>query len=378
MRFKYLVLSDIHLGHNINKTHDIVNNLVEFFNTNSRDFKDLDMLCIAGDIFDRLLTNSSIDYIESMNWLTNLVMWCKDNNVMLRVLEGTPSHDWQQAKLLSKILDNLQIEIDYKYVNTLLIEKVNKFGINILYIPDEYKHDAKETYDEVLKLLKKHKLNQVDIAFIHGQFHYQLPMVKLISSHTEDDYLNIVKYYISVGHIHTASIYDRILAQGSFDRLAHGEEEDKGGMLITLDTEKGNSFKFLVNKKAMIFKTLKFTDETIDTIVKKIQKISKTYPDKSNIRVISESEAILSKHQNTLKLNFPNLNIKIEKPKKKEEEYKYKLLEQDIVIDSFSITKDNIEELVLEELGNYPLSSDELCICQSVLAEILKEEEEYG
>lgn len=370
MRFKYLVMSDIHLGHNINKTDNIINNLVSFFNTYYRDLKDLDMLCIAGDVFDRLLTNSSLEYIESMNWLTNLVMWCKDNNIILRILEGTPSHDWNQAKIITKILENLKIKIDYKYINTLMVEHLEKFNIHILYIPDEYKHNASDTYADVLKLMKANKLNQVDIAILHGQFHYQLPMVKLESSHDENSYLNIVKYYISIGHIHTASVYDRILAQGSFDRLAHNEEEDKGCMLITIDTDKGNSYKFLINKNAMIFKTLKFKDESLSTIIKSIKKLENKYPPKSNIRIISTSEEILSKHSKTVKMNFPMFNIKIEKPKIKEET-KFKLLDYETIVDAFCITKDNLEELMTEELRKYDLNSIEMEKASIMLAEIL-------
>ena len=369
MRFKYLVISDIHLGHNINKTDMIVKNLVEFFNVNYKEFKDLDMVCIAGDIFDKLLTNSSVDYIESINWLTNLIKWCKENSIILRILEGTPSHDWNQAKVISNILENLDVKLDYKYINSLYIETISKHNLTILYIPDEYNHKAEDTYKEVLELMKSKGLEQVDIGIIHGQFHYQLPMIKLESSHTEEDYLNIVKHYISVGHIHTSSVYDRILAQGSFDRLAHNEEEDKGAMLITLDSDKGDSYKFLVNKKAMVFKTIKFKNESIEEIVKRICKLDKKLPERSNLRIISESEEILSKHQNTLKSNFPRLNIKVEKPKKKEED-KFHLVEQDIVIDSFCITRDNIEELMLEEMSGYGLTSSEISKAKDLLAEI--------
>ena len=150
---KYLVISDIHLGHNINRTEYIVNNLRDYIFKNKK-FKDLDIIFIAGDIFDRLLNPSSNDMIVSCVWLTELVKFCKERKIKLRILEGTPSHDWKQAKLISNIIEKLNIEIDYKYVDTLFIEDMEDLGLSILYIPDEYKHKATDTFKDVKKLMK--------------------------------------------------------------------------------------------------------------------------------------------------------------------------------------------------------------------------------
>ena len=104
----------------------------------------------------------------------------------------------------------------------------------------------------------KAKDEEVDIAIMHGQFHYQFPRIKLDSSHDEQEYLNMVKHYIHIGHIHTHSSYDRIIAQGSFDRIAHGEEENKGCVVAKIDTtnRENDEWMFLVNDKAMRFITL--------------------------------------------------------------------------------------------------------------------------
>ena len=46
-----------------------------------------------------------------------------------------------------------------------------------------------------------------------------------------------------------SSVFERILAQGSFDRLAHNEEEDKGGIVVTIDKVNGNhSYRFIKNE----------------------------------------------------------------------------------------------------------------------------------
>lgn len=368
-KISYLVLSDIHLGHNINTTENIINSLQLYFKDNYKEFSKLDMICIAGDVFDKLLVSSSIDFILSTEWLTELIVFCKQYDIILRILEGTPSHDRNQSKVITSIIKKLNIELDYKYIDTLYIEHHNRLGIDILYIPDEYKHKAEDTYKEVLELLTERKLKKVDIAFIHGQFHYQLPMVKLDSSHNMEDYLNIVKYYISVGHIHTPSVYERIIAQGSFDRLAHNEEEDKGGVMITL-TEKESSFKFVYNKNAMIFKTYRFDKESIEEITNILDKDLKKMKDKSNIRIISNSEEFLFSNIKDLRLRYPNINIKIEKSKNKEEN-KFNIIEELPKIETFSITKDNILDLITLELNKYNLTEKEIKELKSEVINII-------
>lgn len=364
MNIKYFVISDIHLGHNINKTDNIVNNLNNYFEIYSKEFKDLDMIIIAGDVFDKLLVNSGSDYITAVKWIIDLMLYCKRNNIILRILEGTPSHDWKQMKSITSIIEKLNLELDYKYVDTLHIEYIDKYKIHILYIPDEYKNKAVDTYQDVLKLMKKNKLTQVDIAIMHGAFNFQLPF-QLESSHNEQDYLSIVKHYIHVGHVHTSKIYQRILAQGSFDRLAHNEEENKGGMLINVDTEniKNDNYKFLTNNNAMVFKTIRFKQESIDEIIKSLDNTIKKLPNRSNIRIMSEHEDFLSKSIEDIKKRYPTLNIKYERNKTKIK--KKSIIDETIVIDSFNITKDNIVELLKERVEKYNFNKQELDIFQN-------------
>jgi DNA repair exonuclease SbcCD nuclease subunit len=182
----YLVLSDIHLGHKNNKTEDIVNNLNHYFAKHNQLIKRCDVIFLAGDVFDKLLISSSVEYVVAIQWLSVLAMYCKKNNIKLRILEGTPSHDWKQLKALSTTLEVLNTGIDFKYISTLEIEHIEDLGINVLYIPDEYKHEASETFTDVKELMKSKNLKQVDIAIMHGQFNYQLP-IKLESSHSEVD-----------------------------------------------------------------------------------------------------------------------------------------------------------------------------------------------
>lgn len=369
MIFKYLVISDIHLGHNINKTPYIVSNLKSYFRDYSKELNNLQAIFLAGDIFDKLLPNSSGDYLLAIEWLTELILYCKHNKIKLRILEGTPSHDWNQARLISSVIAKLNIEVDYKYIDTLHIEYLEYENLYILYVPDEYKKNAKDTYEEIKLKLQELNITQVDIAIMHGAFHYQLPMVKLESSHTEEDYLNIVKYYISIGHIHTPSVYGRILAQGSFDRLAHNEEEDKGAMLITITDVSDSYYKFLKNKNAMVFKTIKFKNESIDKICNTVRSTLSKLPMYSNIKIISEVEEHLSSALKILTKEYPTYNIKIDKIKNKNNTTE--LVKQEVLKNSISITKDNIKDLLLEEVKKYNLEPSEYSVLLQELDSVL-------
>lgn len=342
---KYLVLSDIHLGHNTNKTKNISNNLKSFLNYYEEELKGLEVLFIAGDTFDCCLSTYQSDFIDAIETLTYILNWCNDKKCKLRILEGTPSHDWKQVNVVYEIMDKLDLKekIDFKYVDTLAVENLN--GKNVLYIPDEYRETAEETYNEIEKLLIKLKLQEVDIVVMHGQFHYQIPL-GLKTSHDEDKFLKLCKEYIHIGHIHTHSHYQRIVAQGSFDRLAHNEEEAKGGVLVS-----DGKWKFLENINSMLFLTydFRFLDDT--GIMKELNLIKNTIKKDSAIRfIVANKEHFLNMDKN-IKLILSQYKVKIQvndplsiKSLNKEENIVKK--EQ---IKSFEIRKDNILELIRNE-----------------------------
>lgn len=352
----YIVLSDIHLGHQRNKTANIIKNLREFFKQYNSLIKRCGVIFLAGDTFDRLLLNSSPELIKSTEWLLELVLYCKKHSIKLRILEGTPSHDWEQLKMLTTMIEKMDVDIDYQYINTLHIEIMQDTGMSILYVPDEYKPTAIETYQEVLKLLVEKDLTKVDIAIMHGAFHHQLPMVELPSSHNEDDYQSIVNAYIHIGHIHTPSVYGSILAQGSFDRLTHGEEGDKGGVLVTLSPHE-QSFKILKNVNALVFKTLDYRGYKYNEVIDKFPIDITTIPKESHIRLLVDSDTALVKAVKAFKTKYIDFNIKIET---KAPSGSTELNLTHVVDDtSFSITPDNIIKLLKDEMSKHELTSDE-------------------
>ena len=85
------------LGHTRTNTFHVVDNLRKALPDNEETAK-LDLILLAGDIFDHLLTLPQEEVDEIQAWITELLAICAKYNILLRVLEGTPSHDWKQSR----------------------------------------------------------------------------------------------------------------------------------------------------------------------------------------------------------------------------------------------------------------------------------------
>lgn len=366
-KISYLAISDLHLGHTHTTTEFIVHNLRRYFVKHHNVLKNLDIIFVVGDIFDKLLATHSKEYKATNDWILELAFYCKNNNIKLRTLEGTASHDWGQVEVISDAINKLDHDIDYKYIKTLDIELIDDLGISVLYVPDDYNDDAKDTVKEVDQLLRLRNIPQVDIAMVHGQFHFQLPMVRLDVSHTEEDYLKRVKYYTSVGHIHTSKIFKRILGQGSFDRLAHNEEEKKGAMVINIYASGDMDYKFLVNENAKVYKKYTLPKASIESVLEFIEKKLNKHTHQDYVRFITQEKTGLHRLDKVIKSRFPFFKIDLKPAQASEKQKLLSTLEQTPVIDTFSITPENIRDLMEKELLSMDLTKEQLSIFQDEL-----------
>ncbi len=305
---RYLVMSDLHLGHNKNNANYIIAGLNKFFLQYRKTLLTIDILFIAGDLFDKLLATNSNDYILINKWLINLIKFVSANSIKLRVLHGTLSHDQNQFNVFYNILSGLKIDIDFKYYDDVAIETIN--DVVTLYVPDEFGDT-----DDILKAVKSKlallNLTSIDIAIMHGNFDYQLP-ITLPSALDSKRFLNLITGPISIGHIHTHSVFKRIIAQGSFDRLHHNEEEDKGAVVIDFNPlDKTYSFNFLTNNNTMIFKTININNFTIERVKKlllKYEHIGIKLDKPVNIRLLTADD-VLKHNILELKKEFSYIRI---------------------------------------------------------------------
>lgn len=372
---RIISVSDIHLLHRNNKTQFIIDNLNKYLCTDEMLSK-ADILFIAGDLFDGPVpfTNEDIGLVNI--WVAKLLHKCKKYNVCLRVLEGTPSHDMGQSKIftnLNQILFKGQVGADLQYVKTLSVEYIERFGINVLYVPDEWNHDNHDTYVEVKGILKNKGLDKVDFAVMHGQFEYQLAdVVKKHVKHESTLYLEMVRHLIFIGHVHKHSSMDRIYSHGSFDRLAHNEEEAKGFLYATVYKDGTHKCEFIQNKGARVYKTVKCNAEDTQENMLRIDKVAAKLPDDSFIRIMADKSNPILTAEDALKQRWPALNWSFAKAKEKETKSAAAAYHEEDKYTPIIINKESIRNLLLPRIQNLQLSEGVLNRCLSHIAEMEK------
>lgn len=370
---KCLTISDIHLGHTRNTTPEIIRNLDTFFShyTSDSQFTDYDIIFLAGDIFDTLLDSSSPDVQLIKLWFGRLMIFCYAHGIKLRVLEGTPSHDWRQSRNAQTVFQLIDKPVDFRYIDTLYIEHFKDFDAYVLYVPDEWTASTALTLSQVKELLKEKGLSQVDMAVMHGAFDHQLPpAAKKSPVHDASEYLSLVKHYITIGHIHIHSVFDRILAQGSFDRLSHNEESAKGAIATFISETKGNSFYFIENKNAKIFKTIVLKHLDLDRSMLQVDKVVKNLPDNSYVRIKATKSHPLYVAFDDLKVLYPMLFFT--KTSIEDEDVNLSLPSPQVTLndsyDAVTITRENVVSLIMQEVRDADLlEGQDLTLLQTLL-----------
>lgn len=368
-RLNIAELSDVHLGHNKTSASHIVKNLYRAFPDNEIT-GELDIIWIAGDLFDSLLNLPSESVSEITKWATHFLKLCKKRDIVLRVLEGTPSHDWQQAKLLVDINEHADIGADLKYIQELSIEYIERFGIHILYVPDEWRPKNSHTWHEVQELLLSHQLSKVDFCIMHGCFTYQIPpsLLDMFETHDTENYIGITEYLIFIGHIHQHSQYKNILSAGSFDRLSHGEEEPKGHIRATVNKDGTYTAKFIVNEGAKTYLTLDYSGLSLDEVYRRLDELIPTIKDDSHVRIQASTEDAVFKAGSEIKARYKNIHLRF---KSNERKVKHEPIVQKDIVKPINLTNGTILQLLSASLQeNHPKIADN---AKQYLSELLEE-----
>lgn len=348
---KLAQIGDIHLFHPKTTTREIIKGLRRAFPRDSTT-AELDIIFIVGDVFDRLLTFADENTIEARVWINGFLRMCKEYDIVLRVLRGTPGHDWEQPKQFVVENELSQIGADVKYVNNLEIEYIERFGLNVLYIPDEWKHEPDDTWKDVKRALADKGLKKVDLVAMHGAFSYQLPPQVSENTHKPERYIGITNHYVMVGHVHKRSQYEKILAAGSFDRLTHGEEEPKGHYRITLDKKLGNRVTFVENKLAKQYVTLDCCGLNFEEVFAKISALD--LPKGSCIRLMGNPSDVVINALDVISKNY--LDYKFTPKRVEGTEKKVNAVNE--IFTPYTppaITQDNVFELLMSRLAKRQL-----------------------
>lgn len=266
------------------------------------------MIVIPGDLFDQPVDFSCEDVDAVCLWLLRLMHFCHNNGIVLRVMEGTPSHDSKQSKI-TKILEAQVPGLDFKYISDITVEHIDKLGVDVLYVPDRIRPNERQSFADAKQLMSEQGLDKVDITFTHGMYrHHAEYKINPDHLHFEEDYLSITRHFIHNGHIHTPTTHDRVLTHGSFDRLKQGEEHAKGGIIATIyDDPSKDTHVFVENKLAQKYVRVRLRSMDVDACLKKIDRAISQLPSRSYVEICAKSTHPLIAGFAELKASYPSV-----------------------------------------------------------------------
>lgn len=314
-------------------------------------FTKLDILFIAGDLFDKALYLSGEDTHTIFRFLKDLMSWCAKHKVRLRVLEGTPSHDRAQFRAFLPMAESFTT-LDFRYIETMCVEAFYDLQVTCLYVPDEFGGSAEASQKLIDKEFQSLGIRQVSFAIMHGMFRYQVP--ELASDrfkYEEQFFFDRVKGFINIGHVHVFTTFGRILCQGSTDRICHGEEAAKGGIMVTWDPSGDRNFFFIENKSAMVFTTLHVRIKELEEALARVEKRIVGLPDGSHVRIkAAKGHPVLNVLEH-LERKYPGLIF--DRITEEEERERNQLIDTQAVLDTnyvpVNIHAGNIVDMIMAE-----------------------------
>jgi DNA repair exonuclease SbcCD nuclease subunit len=264
MKYNIMVLSDIHWGAIVpieqEKSLEFV---FEFIDESIKSGVKPDLLVLAGDYFDSKLPLNSQEAILAIKWFHRLYNVCADNQIMIRMFQGTMDHDNDQLEVFQPLTGDLKdIESNDNFINIFLennqtpkdffkifmtttVEETLP-GLKCCYCPDETinTEDYEERYIQEILELK-------DIGFFHGSF--DVVYGELLTSKPELLKKNNVIYRYNMwnpqikgpmiaGHWHDGKQYNDLYYCGSPFRWKFNENEEKGFIFLQYDTEDSSYF----------------------------------------------------------------------------------------------------------------------------------------
>lgn len=361
-------VSDIHFGHPNTPTALIASNLKGEFPHGAKT-GELDLILFGGDLFDEALSYSDTEEIGQIERVFHHFLHLgQEQDVVIRVLEGTPSHDRHQSKHFVKIFEQFGYKVDFKYIQEISVEYIEKLGIWMLYVPDFTSPDANKIWQRVQEVMAEAGRETVDYANIHGAFTYQMPEVVHGSCHDMTRYLSIVENYIFTGHIHLPSVWERILSNGSFDRLNHGEEEDKGHWRALIRKSGEDDFTFTVNHGAKRYRSVSVAGLSMEEAHAKCDAEAAKLPDNSALRVVGERGHPLFTSLKALSGSYPKLQWTTKVTENRDVQ-KHLLTDHRADFKEVPITPTNIAELLMERIRRATDNPSLIARCEAKIGE---------
>ena len=305
--FNYAVFSDCHVNNRRNPIGETLGQLTAAIMDNPES-KNWDLIILPGDFFDTAMTFTNNDVYVLLRWVSKFLEYCHKEKIAVRVLRGTPSHDWNQSEVFP-IMARHYPELNFGYYSKLDVEYIKEFDIHVLYLPDEWNVDPEVTWREITQLMKERKLTKVDYAFTHGFFDFQVPVHLNFTNHSRKRFESIVRYMIYNGHDHTFKTRGKVVVPGSFNRNRQGEEEAKGYITGEHHPGRADTRRFVENKLAHVYLTVDCKKLSTEEALAKIYSVIIKLKDGSNVRIEANSSDVISNSIDTLKKEYPTINF---------------------------------------------------------------------
>lgn len=312
-KISILAISDVHIGCPRLNPYLLHKKFIKYVYPHIT--PEISILFVCGDFFDTLLNLNAFAAFEAMEIIKELKSLCRKSSVDLRILRGTFTHDRNQPRHF--VNGENPDDSSVRLYDTMSVEHHEKTGLNILYMPDNLV--SIDVYEDIRNLLEKHNLEKVDILVHHGYFKHMLPQALLVKGLPHgcleaEKTSKFVKGCVLNGHVHISSIYQNVISIGSFDRMAHGEEEPKG--FYRIDIQDGvYSFQFLENKDASKFLTFNLlpfsTEEAIPYFMKKWEALIPSFKENEpvRIRIMSNDKAVIEGCSQAAKSLYEQVSI---------------------------------------------------------------------
>lgn len=340
-----LFISDLHTLHPRVHTTYVVDSDEEVIRAY---LSTVDVIYFTGDFWDdsRHTRQDIVHYV--IEHISLILRLAKENDIGIRVLNGTPSHDYGQSKMFMSL--NVGIGADVKYLDGIGIFYDERLGMNVGWVEDEYKKNiAVETEREFKNLLRESGLRSVGLMVMHGCFKFQLP-IDSATTFSESFWQSITDHLIVIGHDHREKLFGIIRVPGSLERLSHNEEEDKGATVADF-IDGVTKLYFHVNQRACLQITVPINDSYLEQKAETLRQIERIlqHPSKhvARLRIIAKEDSPIFEDFKKWKKDL-SFHIQIEKEitsaKKKKIRESFKNVE---VLEE--ITKDNIDDLLIAE-----------------------------
>ena len=362
-------LPDLHFGHPKVAAAMLHQHLVKYAYP---EIKKCNLLTIGGDFFHDLIGLNSAAGLHAISVIDELIDMAVQYHFYIRIVRGTATHDRMQMHVFTRF-EKLELygKPLVNYFNTVSVE-TDIYGMNLLYVPDDMPYD--NIMDHIYDAMKAVNVEKIDLVISHGYFKHLLPSgIPRIPKNMLD--WDVMKEFVVGcvlnGHIHTPSIYEKVISGGSFERMVHGEEHDKGFFTINYNLKSHKTqFKFHLNPEAMFFKTIKLEEDTKEKNLEKYKNFIHDLMSKAkveipiHIRIVVDDQVLKQSLFEYTRNTFTDYKIFLTSIKPKDlgqysAEEKIEFETADLPI----ITEENLPELMekfIEERGDFTTTVDEI------------------